>query len=1271
MKNRALLLGLLGIAYTSMAQISEGGMPPSFSTEFTQLKSSTEVERIAIKAPNLTQLAVEDNDAASKGDMYRVATNIPVSYNTSNSGTWETLPNGDRLWRLTISSPDALALGLYYADQIWLPHGSKMYLYNKNHRQIIGAYTAEINNFENPIHANEMIQGEEVTIEYYAPKFVSKLPTINIESVAYFYRNVEDHVMHYMDEAEFEAMMKAQSCEVNVACSEANGWQDQVDAVVHYTFTDGGSTYVCSGSMIANTSGDCTPYLLTANHCGEKTASSDFNNNVWYFKYENPNCSAGTTSQYPKPSTTMTGAVFRASSMNGSHQATSNQVYGSDFTLVELNSQPPSSYQVFYAGWDRRNTAATSGKGIHHPAGHDKKISTYTSSVQSSTYNGGLSSAHWSVVWAATSNGHGVTEGGSSGSPLFNQNQRIIGDLSGGSSYCTTPTASDLYGKLAYSWDQLSSSANGQLKAWLDPINSGEQFIDGVRPPCSATPNPTPITCTSTISSFPYNEGFEGSTGAWTQSSNDDIDWTNQSGGTPSSSTGPTAADEGSYYMYIEASSPNYPSKTASLLSPCFNLGSLSSPVLAFSYNMYGAAMGTLNIDVSDDSGNTWNNGAWSLSGDQGTSWTQVQLDLSSYAGSTIMIRFRGVTGTNYTSDMCIDGFSIKETATTPPPTPSSCSSTITSFPYSESFEGSTGAWTQGSSDDIDWTNQSGSTPSSNTGATVANDGSYYMYIEASSPNYPSKSAQLISPCFDLSSLSSPELSFAYNMYGAAMGSLNIEASTDEGSTWSSLGSISGDQGTSWLNATVDLSTYAGSTVMFRFNGLTGDNYTSDICIDAFAIEETSVTPPTSTPTTCSSTVSSFPYNEGFEAGTGLWSQGSGDDLDWTNQSGSTPSSSTGPSGATEGSKYMYIEASSPNYPSKVAQLISPCFDLSGISGASFDFAYNMYGAAMGSLGVDISTDGGTTWTSNVWSISGDQGSVWKTASIDLSSYAGSTITVRFNGSTGSNYTSDICIDAVAISTGGGTTPPPTLTYCTPAPSNGTSDGDYVDGVSLGSISNTSSGGTGSASYKDYTSMSTDLSKGASATITIVEGGYAPDRYAAWIDYNQDGDFDDAGEKLGEVTGTTAGSTKQISFTVSSTALDGSTRMRVRCLYNGNANGVDPCVDGDYGETEDYTVNIVAGAKASTKDLLLDAGEIKVFPNPAIDKLNLEMTVQENSEVSIQLHSITGSVVYQHYEITEGTLFQKEMILDEVSAGTYLMVITVNGQQLTKKVVVR
>jgi len=182
-------------------------------------------------------------------------------------------------------------------------------------------------------------------------------------------------------------------------------------------------------------------------------------------------------------------------------------------------------------------------------------------------------------------------------------------------------------------------------------------------------------------------------------------------------------------------------------------------------------------------------------------------------------------------------GASNTVSVTTETPSSGGCTGGITSYSYNQGFENTFGSWTQASGDDFDWSLRSGSTPSSNTGPSSASEGSYYIYMESSSPNYSNKRAILNSPCFDLSSESTATLEFKYHMYGSSsMGSLAMEASIDDGSTWSSVWSKSGNQGNSWKTATIDLASYVGGTVKFRFNGITGTTWQGDMAVDDLSI---------------------------------------------------------------------------------------------------------------------------------------------------------------------------------------------------------------------------------------------------------------------------------------------------------------------------------------------------------------------------------------------------------------------------------------------------
>ncbi len=169
------------------------------------------------------------------------------------------------------------------------------------------------------------------------------------------------------------------------------------------------------------------------------------------------------------------------------------------------------------------------------------------------------------------------------------------------------------------------------------------------------------------------SQGTLGATGnGWTQDQTDQGEWRLDKGGTPTSYTGPSndynPGNSNGKYLYTEATSCY--NKTISLLSPIFDLSWPGSHSLSFAYHMYGSNMGTLHVDILQDG--SWINSIWSLSGNQGNSWSVATIDLSAFDSPETQIRFRGVTGGSYRSDIAIDDMEI--TYYTPTPMPNDAS---------------------------------------------------------------------------------------------------------------------------------------------------------------------------------------------------------------------------------------------------------------------------------------------------------------------------------------------------------------------------------------------------------------------------------------------------------------------------------------------------------------------------------------------------------------------------------------------------------------------
>ncbi|EAY28022.1 M4 family metallopeptidase [Microscilla marina] len=424
-------------------------------------------------------------------------------------------------------------------------------------------------------------------------------------------------------------------------------------------------------------------------------------------------------------------------------------------------------------------------------------------------------------------------------------------------------------------------------------------------------------------------------------------------------------------------------------------------------------------------------------------------------------------------------------------------------------------------------------------------------------------------------------------------------------------------------------------------------------------------TPPP--PATC---VTVFPYGESFEAGLGKWTQATSDDLNWTRDSGGTPSSNTGPSAGSDGDFYMFVEASSPNFPSKTATLVSPCFDIAALNNPTFSFDYHMYGTQVNNLKLEVSTDG-TTWT-QVFTKSGDQGDNWLSESIDLTAYKGSSVSLRFTATTGAGtgngWQSDIAIDNIKVD--GDTTTPP-ATYCVSKANS--VHYEHIGQVVFGTINNTSDGGDG---YSDFTAMSTGVALNSTTTITITPAWpnniTYNESYGVWIDLNQDGDFDDAGEQVFAKL-STKDTPVSGTITIPASAKLGATRMRISMKYN---TAPSACGEFPYGETEDYTINIGGSSSVSgftnvaAKSLELNNATV-VFPSPATEFTNVKITLNHQTKVSISIVNAQGREVARRTVEGQAGAMNQKFDVKRLPAGIYLMRVTKDGITTTKRFIVK
>lgn len=338
----------------------------------------------------------------------------------------------------------AKAVGLILSE-FHIPNGAELYVFNSDLSSVNGAITSINNNERNRMQITP-VKGEEVFVLYKEPTQAAFKGLVKIEIVTHVYRNLFKNEKNFGDGG---------ACNINVVCDDGNGFQDEARSVAMIVKENGAR--ICTGALVNNTSLDATQYFLTAEHC----LPSDLADlGVWsfIFDYKSEDCSPSVNGLLGK---TIFGAELKASSPS------------SDFALLELDQTIPSSYDVYYAGWTRSIFSPSSTKGIHHPHGDVMKISTDDDSPVLSSYIGESVVNYWKVIdWDA-----GTTEGGSSGSPLFNPSGKIIGQLRGGQAACSNDLP-DYYGAFHKSWD-IGSETDERLDNWLDPDNLDVSSLSG------------------------------------------------------------------------------------------------------------------------------------------------------------------------------------------------------------------------------------------------------------------------------------------------------------------------------------------------------------------------------------------------------------------------------------------------------------------------------------------------------------------------------------------------------------------------------------------------------------------------------------------------------------------------------------------------------------------------------------------------------------------------------------------------------------------------
>lgn len=488
-----LAAGLVVAGVEPAAGQTASSQPVSPSQHFSSLRPLSDVPLTVLPEADLQRGAKQpaSTDAAPGGGTpirpYRYGVTVDAGLTPASSGAWERADSGEWVWRLRLQSRDARSTSVSFSE-FDLPPGARLFVRSPSGDQLHGPYTAA--DATAGSHRTPLVRGDVSVVELVVPDGRREAVRLTIGQVVHGFRSVFDRITGGSSGG---AAAKDGACNLDVVCPEGNPWFPVYRSVAAYTFVQGQSAFVCTGSLVNNTAEDRTPYFLTAEHC--VSTPETVTTMVFHWNYQSPVCrDRGTTRNAAEPQDefdeqTSTGALLRARYGNNHRQG---RIAGRpDLALVEIDDEIPESYGLYFAGWDRSGAVPDRGVTVHHPAGSAKRISFDDSPLLRTAYaqeSASSGDTHWLIEsWEL-----GTTEGGSSGAPLYNDDQQIVGVLSGGAAGCVAGSARDnnqpdWYGSLAAGFTKTDFD-NTTFADLLDPMDTGTQSLSGMTQTDDTTP---------------------------------------------------------------------------------------------------------------------------------------------------------------------------------------------------------------------------------------------------------------------------------------------------------------------------------------------------------------------------------------------------------------------------------------------------------------------------------------------------------------------------------------------------------------------------------------------------------------------------------------------------------------------------------------------------------------------------------------------------------------------------------------------------------------